>query len=236
MAGIMTIPVSEVYGPVFQGEGAFTGRPAYFLRLGMCNLHCSWCDTPFTWDESRFDVAAECPPTTALEIMAQLPSSGLLILSGGEPLIHQRNDELLKVLRTWRGDVHVETNGTLAPSPYMTRRVEAFTVSPKLGNQGDPESRRLRPEALAAWVSHAREFRPQVYFKFVCTSVADVEEAAALVAEYRIPLRSVWIMPEGVEAGALLDTARLIEQAAIERGFCLSLRQHVLLHGDRRAT
>ena len=33
-----------------QGEGASLGFPAVFLRLSLCNLHCHWCDTPYTWN------------------------------------------------------------------------------------------------------------------------------------------------------------------------------------------
>lgn len=39
--------VSEVFGPTVQGEGKHCGRIAAFVRLGGCNLHCRWCDTPY---------------------------------------------------------------------------------------------------------------------------------------------------------------------------------------------
>ena len=43
-----TSPVSEVFGPTLQGEGPHAGRPCHFIRLGGCNLSCSWCDTPYS--------------------------------------------------------------------------------------------------------------------------------------------------------------------------------------------
>lgn len=43
-----TLQVSEIFKSI-QGEGPFTGRPSIFLRLGICNLSCAWCDTPYTW-------------------------------------------------------------------------------------------------------------------------------------------------------------------------------------------
>src|SRR5438046_5626962 len=48
--GTRTLVVSEIFGPTFQGEGPSLGRRCVFLRLGACNLHCRWCDTPYTWD------------------------------------------------------------------------------------------------------------------------------------------------------------------------------------------
>ena len=56
--------VAERFGverPTFQGEGPSSGVPALFIRLSRCNLTCTWCDTPYTWDTSRFDVVDEPP-------------------------------------------------------------------------------------------------------------------------------------------------------------------------------
>ncbi len=33
-----------------QGEGAHTGRAAYFIRLGGCDVGCHWCDVKESWD------------------------------------------------------------------------------------------------------------------------------------------------------------------------------------------
>ena len=48
--GVM-LRVNEVYDrPTVQGEGPHVGRLCTFVRLWGCNLHCRWCDTPYTWD------------------------------------------------------------------------------------------------------------------------------------------------------------------------------------------
>ena len=38
-----------------QGEGLNLGKPAVFLRLALCNLACTWCDTRYTWDWKEYD-------------------------------------------------------------------------------------------------------------------------------------------------------------------------------------
>lgn len=220
----MTVPVAEVFGPVWQGEGPHTGEVAWFLRAGLCNLSCEWCDTPFTWDHTRFDVNAECPPTTADELADRLPTplGNLLVVTGGEPLIHAVNPALRAVLARWAtlgGRIDVETNGTRPPADWPVR---TWVVSPKIGTRDPAKKRALHP----AWVG-----RPNAILKVVCSSPEDVDR----VADFGWDAHRVWVMPEGVEAGPLLDTARRIADAAARHGFNLSLRQHVLLYGTERA-
>ena len=70
--GSPVLVVAEVFGPTFQGEGPSAGRRAMFLRLGRCNLDCAWCDTPYTWDWSRFDPAVELHRRTVDDVMSEL--------------------------------------------------------------------------------------------------------------------------------------------------------------------
>jgi len=44
------IRINEIFGPTFQGEGQTIGKLSEFVRVSGCNLTCSWCDTPYTWD------------------------------------------------------------------------------------------------------------------------------------------------------------------------------------------
>jgi 7-carboxy-7-deazaguanine synthase len=230
----MTVPVSEVFGPVWQGEGPHAGRRVSFLRLGLCNLHCEWCDTPYTWDYARYDVGKECPPRTAREVIGALLSHGTrtLVLSGGEPVIHAANPTLRDILDSIDHDVHVETNGTLVPNATFARRVAHWSVSPKIGQDADPEHRRIRPHALS-WYAH----QDHAILKVVARNPADVRAVAErLHARAWGPWTAdrVWIMPEGTEPDALLATARTIAPAVADHGYHLSLRQQTLLYGTER--
>jgi len=229
---VITLPLSEVFGPTFQGEGPHTGRRCGFVRLGLCNLSCEWCDTPYTWDRSRFDVDAECPDTPLAVIAARVEELGVevVVLSGGEPLMHHGK---LLGLMAQLPDVewHVETNGTIRPPGWWADTVAHTSVSPKV-NTSDPVGKRLKPAALAAWADHARAGR--ACFKFVVTSPADLDTITALAAEHGIPAGAVWVMPEGVEADTVLEHHRAIADAVLAAGFNTTTRLHTLLWGSRR--
>ena len=229
-----SLPTCEVFGPVTQGEGPHTGLRVGFLRLGGCNLACTWCDTPYTWDNTRYDLAEENPAadwkTTAVKVNAL--DCDTIILTGGEPLIHQRTQALRLLVATITAQVHMETNGTIRPDNWIADRIAHWSVSPKLGNSGDPAKRRLKPKALE-WFAQACHTR-SCAFKFVAETPADLDEADDLVNRYFIPRQSVWIMPEGRDTATILDRARILESHILSRRFNLSLRQHVLLHGDER--
>src|SRR5205807_1713343 len=150
----MTLIVSEVFGPTFQGEGPSAGRRAGFVRLGRCNLDCAWCDTPYTWDWSRFDPAEELHEIDVVDLVGRLDAMAVdfVVVTGGEPLLQQRRlVPLLLALneRGWR--VEVETSGTLAPTDEVVGLVDQFNVSPKLANSGVALDRRRKPAVLDAF-------------------------------------------------------------------------------------
>ena len=43
------LPLVEDFYTI-QGEGYHTGKPAYFIRLGGCDVGCRWCDAKYTWN------------------------------------------------------------------------------------------------------------------------------------------------------------------------------------------
>ncbi|OXM69851.1 radical SAM protein [Amycolatopsis vastitatis] len=218
-----------------QGEGPSAGRRASFVRLGGCNLACGWCDTPYTWDGNRFDLRAELArqPVEAIVDRALAGSPELVVISGGEPLLHQLQPawtRMLTMLRAAGADIEVETNGTIVPTaatlePDLAVR---FNVSPKLAHSGDPAARRIRPDVLAAFVASGR-----ANFKFVCATPDDVDEAAELADRYHLDA-PVWISPEGTTVEAVLIHTKLIADRVIERGFNLGTRLHVLAWGNER--
>lgn len=224
-----SLVVSEVFGPTFQGEGPSCGRAAGFVRLGRCNLACSFCDSRHTWDWDHYDPAVELHTTPVAEVLAQLDamSVSMVVVTGGEPLLQQRHlPPLLEEVkaRGWR--VEMETAGTLRPT-LPDGLVDQWNVSPKLANSGMPLERRIKPEVLAQLRSTGR-----AVFKFVVESAGDLDEIDSLVS--RLQLQPVWVMPEGTDAATVIARLQELASPVLARGWNLTPRLHILVWGDER--
>jgi 7-carboxy-7-deazaguanine synthase len=199
----------------------------WFVRFGGCNLSCSWCDTPYTWDATRFDLRNEMHPATAVEIAEKLPHEAghIVVLSGGETLLHQHNQawkDLLGILGDRGLRVHVETNGTIPPSPESLAVVEQFVVSPKMPHAGS-HKRSQNPTPWAGW--------PQVDTAVLKVVVETADDVAAVARQSRADgwrVGTVWVMPEGVTVAALQERWPHIAQAAADNGVNATHRLHVL--------
>lgn len=129
-------PVIEVFGPVVQGEGPSAGRPCYFVRFGGCDYRCSWCDSLYAVDPE--EVRAHATRMTRKEIseaLRDLPDGpGIVILSGGNPALHDLT-ELVRVLQSKNHlAVHVETQGSVW-RPWL-QTVDQLVISPKGPSSG----------------------------------------------------------------------------------------------------
>ena len=222
--------VAELFGPTFQGEGPSAGQQALFVRLSRCNLSCRWCDTPYTWDWSRFDPHAEARRLPVPEVarwLLQQPVR-LVVITGGEPLLQQRRLLPLVVELAAAGRrIEIETNGTIPPDPELAAAVWAFNVSPKLSGSELPRPRRLVNRALEELAATGK-----AVFKFVVTAKAELAEIAALVDAHG--LAPVWVMPEGTTSDRVLAGMRELAEAVLAQGWNLTPRLHVLLWEDAR--
>lgn len=224
--------VSEIFGPTFQGEGPSLGQRTAFLRLMTCNLACTWCDTAFTWDWTRFKFEDEVTRMTPDQIADEVNLLGVdrLVISGGEPMIQQKKlPAVLSLLSHSKSyQFEIETAGTLVPDIEMHRRDIQWNVSPKLEHSGNPYDKRFVPDAL-----HALNAL-QANFKFVVQKVSDLDEVQDIANMIGIPRNKVFIMPEGTEPEVIDLTARNIADAVLIQGWNFTTRLHVQLWGDVR--
>lgn len=225
------LQVNEIFGPTVQGEGPSAGRRCAFLRLSGCNLTCSWCDTPYTWDWAgvngqQYDKATETHEMSVYDAHFALTGYGvhLYVISGGEPMMQQQALEpLVYRLMSGGSEVEIETNGTIIPKILPTR----FNVSPKLSHSGVRDTKRYKPKSLEAYVGKG-------VFKFVCQTETDLTEIDTIITEVGIPPRDVWVMPEGRSPEELKRSLNQVTDAAISRGWNITNRLHVQLWGDKR--
>ena len=101
--------IEEFYS--LQGEGFNMGKPAYFARIGGCDVCCHWCDSKESWDADKY------PPVltdTIIEHAGSYPAKSIVV-TGGEPLLYNL-DYLCSGLRQAGIKTFLETSGSSALS------------------------------------------------------------------------------------------------------------------------
>lgn len=202
-----------------QGEGPRTGTPAVFLRLSGCNLHCSWCDTRYSWLTGCELSVAE----VASRVLSYDCSS--LVITGGEPLLQSADIEKLLALLPADMHVEVETNGTLPPTPVLAERVNQWNVSPKLAHSGNSPEQAICPAALADFVATER-----AWFKFVVSSEEDWPAIAAL----NLPQQRIILMPCAATRADLTAARPIVAELCLRHRVRLGDRLHVVLWDDEK--
>lgn len=125
------LPLVEDFYTI-QGEGFHAGKPAYFIRLGGCDVGCRWCDAKYTWNPRIF------PPTDVDVVVdrAKQCAAQAIVITGGEPLLYPLG-VLTSSLRDAGLEIFLETSGThpfsgefdwvcLSPKRQMPPLAEAY--------------------------------------------------------------------------------------------------------------
>jgi 7-carboxy-7-deazaguanine synthase len=159
-----------------QGEGFHTGRAAYFVRLGGCDVGCVWCDVKESWD------AAGHPLMTTKQIaeIAGAHPGRIAVITGGEPAMHNLT-YLCDELHDTGFATHIETSG----SHPLSGKLDWVTLSPKKFKA-----------PLDECLQQADELKVVVYHK---SDFAWAEEHAAKVRpECRLYLQPEWSKREAM--------------------------------------
>jgi organic radical activating enzyme len=100
-----TLPLMEDFYTI-QGEGFYQGCVAYFIRLGGCDVGCTWCDVKESWD------AAAHPVVDVETILTRAKSTpaGIAVVTGGEPAMYNLR-VLTDKLKSAGLRTHIETSG-----------------------------------------------------------------------------------------------------------------------------
>ena len=167
------LQVTEIYKSL-QGESTYAGLPCIFVRLTGCNLRCSWCDSEFSFYGGKKMTLQE-----VLSEVAGLSSGGLIEITGGEPMLQEREVvPLMEHLLDAGYQVLLETSGErpLARVPKQVIKI----VDVKCPHSGEPDTFAL--ENLEA-------LQPHDELKFVLTGRTDYEFARDFVLNHGLAER-----------------------------------------------
>ncbi len=136
LEGGRLLPLVESFYTI-QGEGFHTGKPAFFIRLGGCDVGCRWCDSKESWNPDRF------PPVEIETIVSQAAATPAraIVITGGEPMNYQL-DMLCNMLKEYGLEIFLETSGS---SP-MSGHFDWICLSPKRNKPPKEEFFRVADE------------------------------------------------------------------------------------------
>lgn len=166
--------ITEIYKSI-QGESTHAGLPCVFVRLTGCNLRCSWCDSEYTFTGGQRRTLEE----VAAEVERLSPNGGLVEVTGGEPMLQEREGvPLMQYLSDAGYTVLLETSGE-RPLERVPRQVIKI-VDVKCPNSGEPDTFHL--ENLETLSSHDE-------VKFVLSDREDYEFARGFVKQHSLDQR-----------------------------------------------
>src|SRR5256714_2426579 len=166
--------ITEIYKSI-QGESTYAGLPCVFVRLTGCNLRCSWCDSEYTFVGGH-RMAIE----SIIDEVEQLsPNGGLVEITGGEPMLQEREVvPLMQRLLDGGYTVLLETSGErpLARVPAAVIKI----VDVKCPHSGEPDTFLLE---------NLEELQRHDEVKFVLSDRTDYEFARDFVRRHRLDER-----------------------------------------------
>lgn len=166
--------ITEIYKSL-QGESTYAGLPCVFVRLTGCNLRCSWCDTEYSFYGGK-----KITPEQVFEEVGDLsPEGGLVEITGGEPMLQER--ELVPLMQRFADSgyrVLLETSGERELDRVPKAVVKIVDVKCPGSDEGDS----FRPENLETLTN-----RDEV--KFVISDRADYEFARDFTRRHNLSER-----------------------------------------------
>lgn len=194
------LPLVEDFYTI-QGEGYHAGKPAYFIRLGGCDVGCRWCDAKYTWNPKLY------PPVevrTIVDRAAACPAQAIVI-TGGEPLLYPL--ELLTGALHEKGlQIFLETSG----SHPFSGSFDWVCLSPK---------RRQAP--LEEAFDRAHEL------KVIVETAEDFEWAERNAVRVRPDCR-LYLQPEWSVAEATMPS--IVEYVKAHPEWNISIQTHKYMH------
>ncbi len=216
--------INEMFETI-QGEGVFTGVPAVFVRLQVCPVGCSWCDTKQTWEALEKDqttlgdimLKTQDSPTWSpidaagivQEYIRQGYTANHIVITGGEPCIYDLVP-LTEAFEKIGCKCQIETSGT---SEVKATPNTWVTLSPKIAMKGK------LPVLISALV-RANEIKHPVGTQKDIDQLDELMSKAELAEETVIALQPISQKPRATQL--CIDTC-------VKRNWRLSIQTHKYL-------
>jgi len=195
--GVLAGNFVELFSSV-QGEGPYVGASTLFVRLGVCDLRCRWCDSPHTWSAAEVcriqlargssafrEVANPVPVATIVKAAEalELGRHAFVSLTGGEPLLQPECVRgLAETLRDRGPRIHLETHGLAAEAlARVVDVVDLIAMDWKLASDVRREGESFKEPRADFHDEHEAFLRvairaPEVFVKVVVTASSGAEE------------------------------------------------------------
>ncbi|MBI9035430.1 MAG: 7-carboxy-7-deazaguanine synthase QueE [Bacteroidales bacterium] len=141
------LPVMEEFYSI-QGEGVNSGKAAYFIRIGGCDVSCHWCDVKESWKAGLHPLKMV---EDVVKRAGEFPAKAV-VLTGGEPLLYN-----LEVLTTELRNNHIEIFLETSGSHPFTGKFDWVCLSPKKFKPPIPEAYK-RADELKVIISNPGDF------------------------------------------------------------------------------
>lgn len=166
--------ITEIFKSI-QGESTHAGLPCVFVRLTGCNLRCSWCDSEYTFQGGRRMSIDE----VLNEVFRLSPDGGLVEITGGEPMLQERDVvPLMQRLIESGYSVLLETSGERPLERVPSEVVKIVDVKCPDSGEGDTFS-----------IENLETLTPRDEVKFVLTGRADYEFARHFIHRHDLARR-----------------------------------------------
>ena len=194
------LPIMEHFFTI-QGEGTYSGRAAYFVRLAGCDIGCVWCDVKESWD-------SELHPILGIDyLISEIKKAAVdfVVITGGEPALYNLAP-FIKKLKTLKIEVAIETSGCYE----LKGIVDWYCFSPKKFKAPCKEAYELANE-LKIVINHPSD-------------LAWAEKHAEKVK----PSCKLYLQPEWSKSDSLLPL--IIEFVKSNNKWRISLQTHKFMH------
>ena len=115
------LPIMEQFYSI-QGEGFYSGKPAYFIRIAGCDVGCVWCDVKESWDANDHTFLS----VASILEKVKATKANFIVITGGEPAMYDLTD-LTTALKNINCEIAIETSGVYP----LSGQIDWICFSPK---------------------------------------------------------------------------------------------------------